>query len=141
MLNKLEADRTKIPTPHRDDIMQMSAWDEATVAVDLELVFKQNAITIKLDGTEDHLVSTNLSALVMGEMREFRTKLLQSPVPKTIKQLQRLIIPPEGVKRNVTPYGDPIDEGNEKLDGEYFDEFELRKSKNVSGVGESVFIH
>ena len=60
----------------------------------------------------------------MKEMKEFRETLLKSPVPKSLKELKKLIIPPEGVRRNVSPFGDPVDEGNELLDGEFLDEIE-----------------
>ena len=95
MLNKLEDKSDKIPTPSRDEVMSMfkTAWDEATAFVDTDLVFKQNAITINLDGFEDHLVSTNLSTLVMKEMKEFRETLLKLPVPNSLKKLKKLIIP------------------------------------------------
>ena len=39
--------------------------------VDVSDVFKRNGLTIKLDGFEDHLVSSKLKALVWDKMKEF----------------------------------------------------------------------
>ena len=71
MLAKLAADRTKIPTTTRDNVMGMlcSAWGKTTSDFDMKLAFKQNAISINLDGSEDHLVKTVLFTLVMEEIK------------------------------------------------------------------------
>ena len=71
VVDKSAADRTKIPTPTRDNVMHMlcSAWGKMTSEFDMELAFKQNAISINLDGSEDHLVKTGLFTLVMEEIK------------------------------------------------------------------------
>ena len=123
MLDKLAADSTKISATTRDNVMRMlcSAWDKTTSDFDMGLAFTQNTITINLNGSKDRLVKTSLSILVMEEMKKFRARLLQSPAPRTMKQLKQLI-PPEGLKRNSNnpPLGESLDEGYELLDGEYF---------------------
>ena len=52
MIEKLHSNRNKIPSPSRDEIMQMckSAGNETVSKVDIHGAFKRNAITIKLDG-------------------------------------------------------------------------------------------
>ena len=71
MLAKLAADRTKIPTATRDNVMGMlcSARGKTISDFDMKLAFKQNAISINLDGSEDHLVKTGLFTLVMEEIK------------------------------------------------------------------------
>ena len=73
ILDKLATDSTKVSIPTRDDVMHMfcSAWDKTTSDFDMELAFKQNAITISLDGPEDGVVKTSLSTMVMEEMKKF----------------------------------------------------------------------
>ena len=56
--------------------------------IDIHSAFKQNELTIKLDGSEEHLVSSRLKALIRDEMKDFRTQLLNSPHPATIKKLE-----------------------------------------------------
>ena len=80
MLEMLEKDPIKIPTPTRDQMMQMfqESWNETCTNVDNKLVFKTNMITLALDGSEDHLASTKLMDLIGKEMLEFRENLLSS---------------------------------------------------------------
>ena len=63
--------------------MQMckSAWNKTVSKVDINGAFKWNAITIKLDGSEDYLVLNKLKALLCKEMKEFRLRLLSNPHP------------------------------------------------------------
>ena len=67
--------------------MFQTAWDEACTSVDIPLVFKQNAMTIKLDESEDHLVCINLSTLVMKATKEFHEDLVKSAPPANLKAL------------------------------------------------------
>lgn len=88
MIKALAKDPTKIPSPSRDQMMQMfhEAWNKALAGIDNELVFKQNMLRIKLDGSEDHLVSRQLWNLVVTEMVNFRTNLMNSSTQiKTMK--------------------------------------------------------
>ena len=111
MIEKLRKDKNKIPTPSRDDMMQMfsKAWNDILKQIDGEHVFKKNKLTIKFDGSEDHLVNRRLWDLVGDEMVKFRGNLLRSPPKSTLK----------GVKRKSNAPGiPPEDEGFEIFDGE-----------------------
>ena len=57
MLKMLEADKSKIPFPNRENRIKilMSSWDAITT--DFSLVFKKLFVTNKLGGSEDYLVS------------------------------------------------------------------------------------
>ena len=66
--------------------------------VDIHGAFKRNAISIKLDGSEDYLVLSKLKALVWEEMKEFRSKLLRNPHPASLKKLEEVMIPTDSVK-------------------------------------------
>ena len=140
MIEKLRKDADKIPSPSRDDIMVMakSIWGETVSNVDVNFAFKRNALTIKLDGTEDHLVSNKLKALVWDEMTDFRKNLLRSPHPDSLKKLEGIMIPPDGVKRKLCAAIDsvPTDEGCELLDGDYTDD-EYDRNEESDDEGES----
>lgn len=101
--------------------------------IDISGAFKRNGLTIKLDGSEDYLVSSKLKLLVWDEMKEFRSKLLSTPHPSSLKKLEELIIPPDSVKRklNGVTEGVPPDKGEEMLGGEVTDE-EWNEGKNDS---------
>ena len=84
MLEMLEKDPIRIPTPTRDQMMQMfqESWNETCTNVNNKFVFKTNMITLALDGSEDHLASRKLMDLIGKEMLEFRENLLSSkPAP------------------------------------------------------------
>ena len=116
----------KIPAPNRDQMMRLcqAAFNEALVDVDISGAFKRNGLTIKLDGTEDHLVSNKLKLLVWDKMIEFRERLLRKPHPSSLKKLDEMMIPPDGVIRKLVGVVDgvPPDEGMEVLGGELTDE-------------------
>ena len=100
--------------------MCKAAFEETIAKVDVSDAFKRNGLTIKLDGSENHLVSSKLRALVWDEMKEFRSVLLNNPHPTTMKKLEEVMIPPDGVKQKLDGVVDnvPPDEGYEVLDGE-----------------------
>ena len=100
MIEKLRESPDKIPSPSRYEIMKMcKAAFEGTIAkVDVSDAFKRNVLTIKLDGSEDHLVSSKLKALIWDEMKEFGSVLLSKPHPATLKKLEEVMIPPDGAK-------------------------------------------
>ena len=64
MLEMLEKDPIKIPTPTHEQMMQIfqESWKATSANVNNRLVFKTN-ITLALDGSEDHLASTKLMNL------------------------------------------------------------------------------
>ena len=96
MIEKLRSNPNKIPSPSRDE----------------------------LDGSEDYLVSRKLKALVWEEMKEFRSKLLSNPHPTSLKKLDKVMIPPDGVKYKLKKVvdGTPPDEGLKIIGGDLTDE-------------------
>ena len=115
MIKKLEANRHKISTLNRDEIMQifLAAWNNG------EAAFKRNGITSKLDVKENYFVSSKLKELVWEEIRSFAQNCLIFVHVKSLKQLEAKILPPHGVKRKVeaTVNGVPRDEACEIFDG------------------------
>ena len=137
MIDKLRENPDKVPSPSRDDIMKMckAAFEECVAKTDISDAFKRNGLTIKLDGSEDHLVSSKIKALVWNEMKEFRSELLSKSHPTTLKDLEEVMIPPDGVKRKLDGVVDsvPPDEGCEVLDGEVTDEeWDENDNENVA---------
>ena len=126
MIKKLRENPDKIPSPSRDEIMKMcnAAFEETIAKIDGSDAFKRNCLSIKLDGSKDHLVSSKLKPLVWDEMKEFRSVLLSMPHPTTLKKLEEVMIPPDGVERKLDGVVDhvPPDEGYEVLDGELTEE-------------------
>ena len=126
LINDRETARKRRLNSSTDEIMQIlnSSWSDTIVKIDIHSGFKQNRLTIKRDGSEDHLVSSRLKALIWDEMKDFCTQLLNSPHPATIKKLEEEMIPPEGVTRKFSRVVDGIlpDEGYEILGGEPTDD-------------------
>ena len=73
MIDKLREHPNNIPSPTRDDMMEMfnHAWEDTLQNVDGELQFKQNMTTITFDDSEDHLVNPKLMDLVGEDMIAF----------------------------------------------------------------------
>ena len=96
MVKLLKANPDKIPAPSRNQMMELfdNSWKTVYDRIDNVLVFKRNMITLKLDGSEDHLASRKLMDLVGKEMVQFREHLLKSKSCTTLKQLCKKIIPP-----------------------------------------------
>ena len=69
LLDLLRQDPKKIPSPSRDQMMEMfyNAWEKTCSDVDNEQTFKSNMMTLAFDGSEDHFASKKLMDLV-GEM-------------------------------------------------------------------------
>ena len=72
MLKMLEKDKNKVPLPNREDMVKMllPAWKD--VPNNFAKVFKKRFVTNALDGSEDHLVSDKLFALIGSDMQKFR---------------------------------------------------------------------
>ena len=125
MIKKLQDDPNKIPSPSRDDIMKMcqEAYTRVLSTINVVDAFKRNGITISLDGSEDHLVSNRLKSLVWDDLFQFRAQLLSKPHPANLKNLEKVMIPPDGVKRKLDAVVDsiPPDEGKEVDDGDLTD--------------------
>ena len=118
MVQLLKENPTKIPSPTRDDMMRMfdNAWKTVYNQLDNVFIYKRNMITLALDGSEDYLASRKLFSLVGEEMLAYREELLKKSPPANLKELRKLIIPPEGVKYKKSDV--PEDEGCELWDGE-----------------------
>ena len=115
--------------------MLKSSCSDTIAKIDIHSAFKRNGLTIKLDGSEYYLVSSWLKASIWNEMKNFRTQLLNSLHPATIKKLEEKIIPPEGVRRKLNGVADgiPPDEEHEILGGEPTDnEWDSDESENES---------
>ena len=119
MLEMLNEHPNKIPSPTRDDIMPMlvEAWQ--SINVDPVNGLKENFLLNAFDGSEDHLVSDKLYAMVGPEMVTFRKQLLLSAPPRNIEALMKTITLPKGVKITAAPGSmPPPDEGVELYDCE-----------------------
>ena len=91
----------------------MTAKANARLNIDISSAFKQLWLTNALDGSEDYLVSDRITRLVGTKMREIREELLAQPVPETLKELERKLIPPKGIKRSFNLEGSELlDDGN-----------------------------
>ena len=101
MLDKLESNPEKIPSPNRDDMMRMTvnAFSEVTDQRDYSKAFKTLFVTNALDGSEDYMVSDNLQKLIGKQIREFRENLMREPPPKNLNELLKTITPPKGIRR------------------------------------------
>ena len=99
MLSKLQADKAKISSPTREDMMEMllSAWSK--IEVDTKTAFKSLFVATALDGSEDYLVSDGLFRLVGENMKLFRDGLMQSEMPATLQEVIRKSIPSKGIRR------------------------------------------
>ena len=80
-------------------------WNGIVANVMVPSAFKRNAINIKLDDSEDHLVKSKLKALIWDDILDFRQKLLSSPHPLSLKKMNGIMIP----SVNLKTYGKPKD--------------------------------
>ena len=85
MLEQLEKDPIKIPSPSRSEVMSMllQAWERLEIETKRE--FKSLFVTNALDGSEDYIVSDKLFALTGDEMVDFRKELMSQNSVKTLK--------------------------------------------------------
>ena len=140
MADRLKKDREKIPSTDRYDLMHLFAqsWSAVRSTLDNVSVFKKNGITIKLDGSEDDLVSRKIWDLVKDEMVPFREALLHSAGTTNMKKLHSMMIPPEGVRRKSDPAETVMeDEGEELLDGEFILPEQIQLDNEEVGSDES----
>lgn len=91
-----------------------AAFNDALVNVDINGAFKRNGLTIRLDGTEGHLVSNKLKLLVWDEMSSVKD-LLSTPHLSSLKRLDEIMNLPDGDKRKLNGVIDGVspDEGVE----------------------------
>ena len=140
MLEKLRAEPNKVPAPTRDEMMSLcqEAWQNTKV--DINAAMKQNFLTNKFDGSEDHLVSDRLYKLVGQELVKFREELVKSAHPENIKALMRTITPPKGVSTRLKAVPTPPDEGAELFDceGEQLDVNQQGADEAIEGESSTV---
>ena len=99
MMEKLQADKKKVPSPTREEMINMTVKASRKADISFTEVFKELFVTNKLDGSEDYLVSDKQFALIGNEMKEFRKKLMESPPPGKIQKVIKSINPPKGIRR------------------------------------------
>ena len=98
IMEKLQEDKKKVSSPTREEMINMAVKTSRKVDVSFIEVFKELFVTSKLDGSEDYLVSDKLFAFTGNEMKKFRKKLMESPLPDEIQKVIKNIIPPKGIR-------------------------------------------
>ena len=98
-LRKLESNPDKIPSPDRDEMMNMAVTSFSQVKIDCKKAFNSLFVTNALDGSEDHLVSDKIMSLVGNEIKEFRKNMMKEKAPKDFNELLKSITPPKGIRR------------------------------------------
>ena len=144
MLSKLQADKAKIPSPRREDMMEMllSVWSK--IEVDTKAAFKSLFVTTALDGSEDYLVSDRLFRLVGEDMKLFRDGLIQSEMPATLQEMIRKLLPPKGIRREKIEGAELLDFMEEEVSidneerGSTTDDLDAVSESDVSDVDEAV---
>ena len=86
MMEKLRADKKKVPTPTREEMINMTVKAAKKINVNFAEVFKQLFVTNKLQGLEHYLVSSKLFDLIGSDTVEFRKKLMESRTPDTTQE-------------------------------------------------------
>ena len=101
ILEQLEKDPIKIPSPLRNEMMSMllEAWE--TLECDTKREFKSLFVTNTLDWSEDYLVPDKLFALIGDEIIE----LMSQNSVKTLVEVIRNLLPPKGIRRKVNVEG------------------------------------
>lgn len=99
MLQKLEADKKKIPKIERDDMIALACTAMESLSFDKEKAFKSLFLTNSLDGSDDFMVSDKLYSLIGKQIKDIRQKLMNDPCPKNLQELLKTITPPKGIKR------------------------------------------
>ena len=122
MLKKLPENSSKIPSPDRSEIINLTigAWNNITV--DCPRAFQQNFVTSTFDGSEDFLVSDTIFSLVGNDMIAFREKLLHEPVPSNLKALVKNLVPPKGIRRKNVGGSELLEYMDDKSEGGYGEE-------------------
>lgn len=70
-----------------------------TVKFDNNKAFKTLLVTNTLDKSEDFFVNDKIMNLVGESLREFRNKMMNEPLPKSVNLLINSIIPQKGIKK------------------------------------------
>ena len=96
MLEQLEKDPIKIPSPLQIEMMPMLLQAWKTLEIDTKTEFKSLFVTRIRRVRRLYYV---LFALIGDEMVDFRKELISQNSVKTLKEVIRNIIPPKGVKQ------------------------------------------
>ena len=99
MIEKLQPNKSKVPSPTQDEMMSMLANTWSFLTADSTAAFKCLFITNAFDGSKDHLVSEKLFRLIGTNMLFFWAELLTQQYPKSLDGIVRKLIPPKGTKR------------------------------------------
>ena len=110
MIEQLRSNPEKIPSPSRDQMMEMLYQSWSSLNVDRSAAFKSLWITNAFDGSEDYLVSRKLWDLVGSDMVNYRSSLMNKKFSGSLNDVMRSLIPPKGVHRSSNV------EGGELLD-------------------------
>ena len=139
MLRKLKEDRSKIPTPSKDEIMTMLVTALQNVTIDSKTAFKELFVTNDLNGSEDHMVSDKLFSLIGREIQKFRNELMLEDPPKNLQELIKKITPPKGVKRKNVQGSELFDCEGDEIEQSNFEALEIEDvAEESSNVNEAV---
>lgn len=124
-------DKNKVPSPKCEDMVQMllSAWQN--VPNNFPEVFKKLLVNHALDGSEDHLVSDKLFALIGNDMQKVRKELMETPAPAKLLVVVEQLIPPKGIRRNNL-------EGSELLDYVGDDPYLIDKGDDDTNLSDEI---
>ena len=96
MIEQLRNDPKTIPKPSRDEMMRLLYESHVSLEKDYAKEFKSLWVTNALDGSEDYLVSQRVYKLMGTRMIDFLNQLMKTARPKNLKQLLKMITPPQG---------------------------------------------
>ena len=116
MIRQLTEYPQKIPQPSRNDMMRKSDERFRSLKIDFASRFKAFWVTKTLDRSKDHLVSERVYSLAAKEIIVFRNDLMEKPIPKSLKELMKMITLTKGVQCKFDKIRE--DEGEELFDCE-----------------------
>ena len=99
-----------------------------TVNIESIRAFKTLWVPNALNGSEDFLVSDKIRNIAGKSMRDFKNKLMNEPLPKTVNLPINWIITPKGIKWGKSERMDQNDSVCDKYDKEAVDAELLLKS-------------
>eukprot|EP00794_Sanderia_malayensis_P001085 gene1085-423_t len=108
MLQQLQDNPNKIPSPSRNEMIAMLVKSWKQLEINVEQGFKSLFVTNALDGSEDFLVSHKLFSLIGSEMIQFQYQLSTQRPIKSLEEVIHRLIPAKGIRRrNVEGLKDP----------------------------------
>ena len=119
MIEQLRNVPKTIPKPSRDEKLRVLFESHVSLEKDYAKEFKSIWVINASHGSQDYLISERVYKLVGTRMIDFRNQLMKTASPKNIKQLLKLITPPNGVKwKDAEGSTALFDEGDELFDCE-----------------------